>query len=301
MLTVRAIGALGVLSLAWMACAAITLALLSAAWNGGFTLIAALQWAGALLAGLQAVRIGRWLAAPPPSPEGVPLARDQAPSLYRLADRLAQRAGAPAVDAIHITPDISAAVYQRPRWAWAGPMRTTLLIGLPLVHSVSARQLGAIVAHEMGHLARQRRGAGAWGAHLRAWWHRVCERIAADGSPAARLLHGAFEDWAEADLMDAVSLSHLEEYEADRVAARVVGAALLGDALVEVAMKARFIETDYWHKVMAQAAHLPRPRIRPFRDMGMGVAAGFNEQQRSGVLRSIVLSETGQSLHPALA
>ncbi|MCB1938917.1 MAG: M48 family metallopeptidase [Rhodocyclaceae bacterium] len=302
LLTRRAIAVLGVLLGACLAALGGAVWLVVSALGGeGLTVAAALQCIGAVLLAVQAARIGSWLWVPPPPAEGVPLARTQAPALYRMADRLAVRSRAPRVDAIRISPDINAAIHQRPRWACCGPIHTTLIIGLPLVHSVSPRQLAAIVAHEMAHLARQRSGLGAWGAHLRAWWHRACERIAADNSVVARVLQGSFEAWAERDLLDAVRLNHFEEYEADRAAAAIVGVDLLGETLVEVAMKAKFIESDYWDKVMAQAAHQPRPTIRPFRDMGMGVAAGFHDLRRSGVLRSVVLSETGQQMHPTLA
>jgi Zn-dependent protease with chaperone function len=251
-------------------------------------------------AGLFLRRLAGWLRAEVPAPEGVRLDRERAPSLYRLVDRLAARVGAPRVDGIRICADMNAAIHQRPaRGAW-GRLETTLLIGLPLVHSVSPRQLAAILAHEMGHLGRQRAGWGGWGAHVRAWWHRVCERIASDDCPSAWLLARLFGPWAERELLQALRLNHLEEYEADRVAARVVGAKLLGDTLVEVAMKADFIESDYWDKIMSQAEHLPRPSMRPFRDMGMGVAAGFHALPRTGLLHSLVTAESDSTLHPTL-
>jgi len=250
--------------------------------------------------GWSAFRIYTWLVVPAPRPDGVRLDRDNAPSLYQLVDSLAERMSAPKVDRIRITADMNAAVHQRPVNGLWGAMETTLVLGLPLVHSISPKQLSAILAHEMAHLVRQRHGALAWDAHLRAWWHRVCERIASDGSASARLLTWLLTPWAEASILQALELNHLEEYEADRVAARMIGAKLLGDTLVEVAMKSEFIEGDYWEKVMAQAEHSPRPTIRPFRDMGMGVAAGFQALPQTGLLRSLISDERGGIMHPTL-
>lgn len=252
------------------------------------------------LLGWSAFRAASWLIVPAPRAEGVRLDRDNAPSLFQLVDTLADRMGAPRVDRIRITADMNAAVHQRPFKGLWGRMETTLVVGLPLVHSISPKQLKAILAHEMAHLVRQRHGALAWDAHLRAWWHRVCERIASDGSWSARLLTAVLTPWAEAGIMKALELNHLEEYEADRVAARFIGPKLLGDTLVEVAMKSEFIEGDYWEKVMAQAEHSPRPTIRPFRDMGMGVAAGFQALPQNGLLRSLISEEDGGIMHPTL-
>jgi len=302
-LTRRAAFGLGVLAALWLACVVLCsfgiYGLLFGDAKLGFeeTL---LQLGVVLVLAWSALRLHTWLMVPAPRADGVRLDRDNAPSLHQMVDNLANRMSAPKVDGIRITADMNAAVHQRPTRGLWGSMETTLVIGLPLVHSISPRQLTAILAHEMAHLVRQRQGALAWDAHLRAWWHRVCERIASDGSASARLLTFALTPWAEAGLMKALELNHLEEYEADRVASRIVGAKLLGDTLVEVAMKSEFIEGDYWEKVMAQAEHSPRPSIRPFRDMGMGVAAGFQALPQNGLLRSLISDENGGIMHPTL-
>lgn len=300
-LTRRAALGLGALVAFGLVCALVALAGAGQLLLGDMTLGSALGHAAmTLVAALLASRAWAWLVVPPPPAEGVRIERASAPSLYRLVDRIAERSGAPGVDRIRISSDMNAALHQRPVHGVWGRMETTLIIGLPLVHSVSPRQLAAIIAHEMGHLVRQRKGMLAWDAHIRAWWHRSCERLAEDERPCARLLAWAIGGAMERDLLDALHLNHLEEYEADRVAARIVGAKLLGDTLVEVAMKADFIESDYWDKVMAQAEHSPRPTIRPFRDMGMGVAAGFHALRDSGMLRSLVCEENDSLLHPTL-
>ncbi|TVT76191.1 MAG: M48 family metalloprotease [Denitromonas halophila] len=298
----RAAGALTVLALASVASVGLAVVLMIAVVPasagtpmlqiGVAGLVAALVWG--------AVRIVRWLLVPAPRAEGVRIDRHAAPALYRLLDNLAERMGAESIQTIRISSEMNAAVFQRPRWGYWGAMDTTLIIGLPLVHSVSPRQLAAILAHELAHLNRQRGGWPAWGAHVRAWWHRVCERIAAEDSWLAQWVDRGFARWAEADLMAAVRLNHLEEYEADRLAARIVGSKLLGDTLVEVAMKANFIETDYWDAVMSQAAEMPRPSLRPFRDMGMGVAAGFHAAPQHRALHSLVCEDSGLCFHPTL-
>lgn len=257
-------------------------------------------WIAALGVGGVTVRAARWLAVIGPHAAGLPLARDEAPALFQLADGLASRMRAHPVDAVHITADMNASVHQRPRWGVFGPMRTTLIIGLPLAHSVAPAQLTAILAHEMGHLARQRRGMRGWAAHWRAWWHRACDRLAEDGTLPARVLHGMLARWSAADVRDAVHLNHLEEYEADWRGARVVGAKSLGDTLIEVAMKANFIAHDYWGAVMAQANERPQPGMMPFRGMGHGVAVGFHHSPHAGSLACVVDGDASASLHPSL-
>jgi hypothetical protein len=239
-----------------------------------------------------------WLAAPAERPDGVSLPREAAPSLHRMIDRVGSRFGQPTIDGVWVTGDMNAAILQRPRWGWIGPMETHLMIGLPLTHSVSRRQFGAILAHEFAHLAFQRQGIAAWGSHLRAWWFRVLDRCIHSGMGLAPI----FEWWSTKTLPDALRLSRVEEFDADECAARVVGARLLGETLVEVALKERFLSEDYWRKVMAQSKLRPRPSIRPYREMGLGMMAGFRRPAPGADhLRSVVGEEPSpMDFHPTL-
>lgn len=241
-----------------------------------------------------------WLCSPPGVPHGIALSRDSAGSLYRLLDRMSARLGGVPVDAVWVTGDMNAAVLQRPGWGLVGPMQTHLMIGLPLVHSISESQFSAILAHEFGHLYCQRRGWAAWGCHMRAWWYRTFDACLNDLPVLSRLPF--IERWSIADVEVATRLSRLEELEADSVAALCVGAELVGETLVEVALKERFLTRDFWNKVMAQSNSQPRPTIRPYRDLGFGVMAGFRRPTEWTELPMSVFGDEdpGLELHPSL-
>lgn len=262
--------------------------------------LTALIAAGAfLVCAAAALRCLGWIMVPVDRPQGIRLPREAAPSLFRMIERVASRFGRPAIDAVWVTEDMNAAILQRPKWGWFGPMETHLMIGLPLTHSVSRRQFGAILAHEFAHLACQRQGLAAWGSHLRAWWFRTLDRCIHSGGMLAPL----FERWSDRTLPHAVHLSRLEEFDADEAAARVVGARLLGETLVEVALKERFLSEDYWRKVMAQSRLSPQPRIRPYREMGLGVMAGFRRPEPGAARIDHLFSHEASTVdfHPTLA
>jgi len=296
-LTWRAAWGLVVL-LAWFA--ALVAGAAGALWFAHDTVTAghwlpALTWSGvAALCVALAWRLGGCLFAANPPPVGVPLTRELAPSLYALVDQVGADFDDVRVDTIWITGDINAAVLQRPRRGLLGRMETHLLIGLPLAHSVSERQLGAILAHEFGHLACQRRALAAWGCHLRAWWFRVTDNCIV----RCPLLGALLDRVTRADVCEAQTLSRIEEFEADRMAARTVGAPLLAQTLVEVAAREQFLRCDYWVKVMAQCTQRPRPTVRPYRDMGLGMVAGFLPSADRG--EWVPDDVEGDGLHPTL-
>lgn len=243
----------------------------------------------------------RWLFCRVPEPNGVRLERDAAESLYRTIDKVARRTGGGGIDHIHITGEMNAAIVQRPRWGLVGPMQTYLQLGLPLVHSVSGRQLNAILAHECAHLALQRKGLKAWGCHMRSWAFRVMEQLV-DGLPfLPHLVHRQFNAFA----VSGARLARLEEFEADQAAARIVGAPLVAQTLVEVSLRERFLSDDFMCRVMAQSGSLRSPAIRPYREMAVGMAAGFRwpdvDGGRLGVRSLTGSEEIESSLHPPLS
>lgn len=292
--------ALGALALMWMGAAMHSgFAAFDTLYDGDWMVVSAWLLL-ALACGCAGLYCLGWLYAPPGVPLGITVERESARSLYRLLDRMSARLGGVHVDTVWVTGDMNAGVLQRPRWGLIGPMRTHLLIGLPLVHSISESQFSAILAHEFGHLYAQRRGWGAWGCHMRAWWYRTFDACLNDLPVLSRL--PLIERLSASDIEMASRLSRLEELEADSVAALCVGAELVGETLVEVALKERFLTRDFWNKVMAQSASRPRPTIRPYRDLGFGVMAGFRRPTEWTEFPMSVFADEdpGLELHPSL-
>ena len=233
-------------------------------------------------------------------PAGVCLPRQAALPLYAKVDRMARRFRMHSVDAIWITSELNASVLQRPRWGLVGRMENHLLLGLPLVYAVSDRQLSVILAHEFAHLATQRKGMDAWARHCIGWWFRITDAIVEASVP---VLSRTVDGRSRENVLRAARLSRLEELEADNHAAQVVGAQRVGESLVELALKQRFLDGDYWRRVLSQSARLPYPRIRPYRDMAVGMAAGFRPPSAEDIdaWRSLLRAGGGSDagfLHP---
>lgn len=253
------------------------------------------MWVGAMLVmALAAVGLLNALSTGVPVAEGVRLPRAVAPDLFALLDELAAQTAVAPVHVVRITGEINAAVMQRPALNLVGPLRTELLVGLPLVHSVSPEQFAAVLAHEFGHLAAQRRGRDGWSAHVRAWWARILNAVIDDEVGDGSWLDRA----AERYFLDMQRLARMEEFEADAVAARLVGAELVGETLVELSRKAHFLEHDYWPRVQALRSSDAGSRVRPFREMGHGVLAGY--AQAAAACADVVegVRDRRHDLHP---
>ncbi|WP_168735347.1 M48 family metallopeptidase [Pseudothauera rhizosphaerae] len=263
-------------------------------WEAGAPQTRAAWWLGALAALFGVRHVLGLSLLPVPGPRGIPLSHEAAGALRYRIDEVGRRLSVPPLDGVWITDEMNAAVLQR---FSRGRIETHMMIGLPLAHCLSRRQFLAVLAHEFGHLVTQRQGFGARGACLRAWWLRVAEGVATRHPALAPWLDRRFRRYT----LGMLRLSRLEEFEADAVAARLVGRRLLGEALIEVSEKDRFLREDYWPKVLAQCESAPEPCIRPYRDMGLGVAAGFHAHSvlHAGFCGSE--AEDAGALHPTPA
>jgi len=303
LLTLRATLCIGLLTAA-LAGSLLSGLMLLHALDGASTGAAAVALATLLAVAGVGVRLSRWLWVPTPDCAGIVLPDALAPGFRRRIDRLCARLGARRIDRVLATPEVNAAVVCRPAFGLFGPMRTTLLLGIPLAHCLTPQQLSAVLAHELAHLSAQRGRRGAWAAHLRTWWLRCFDRIDEDDGALARAARRVFARTARTDLEQSVQLSRLDEFEADALAARAVGAPALAGALIDLAMKDRFLTENYWTKVMEQARSNRRPRIRPFREMGLGMQVGFVRDDALADLDHLlgVRADTAAfDTHPALA
>jgi len=93
-----------------------------------------------------------WVKIPPPT--GSEIRAGQAPQLFAMIEELCGRLEAPHFHTVLVTDDFNAGVVQAPRLGVFGWHRNYLLIGLPLMKSLSVEQFKAVLAHEFGHLAK---------------------------------------------------------------------------------------------------------------------------------------------------
>jgi hypothetical protein len=94
---------------------------------------------------------------------------------------------------------------QQPRLGVFGWQKNHLLLGLPLLDSLSPEELRAVLAHELAHLSAQHGRFGAWIYRLRVSWEKVFEslRKTAREGISLRPIVTKFIEWFSAALQRA--------------------------------------------------------------------------------------------------
>lgn len=242
-----------------------------------------------------------WVTFPPP--QGIRLTRAQVPHLFALVEELTAKLQAPRFHTILLVQDFNAAVVQTPRLGIFGWQKNYLLLGLPLMQSLSLEQFKAVLAHELGHLSGNHARFAGWIYRLRHTWLQIYQRFNEGNQEGAGVLFNTFLNWYwPAFNAYSFTLARMNEYEADRCAAQLAGARSAAEALVNVDLKSRFLANSFWRDINGQASHLPDPPGNTYSLMLAALHSPIPEEQGSQWLEQGLAEKTSnQDTHPCLS
>ncbi|MDM0043475.1 M48 family metallopeptidase [Variovorax dokdonensis] len=261
----RGVALFAALGYAWViSCLALALGVL--AWvampMGSARFSFARGWAAVFALGLLwATLRALWVRFDPP--EGVPLKREDAPRLFEALDRIRERIDGPPVHHVYLDNDFNASIRQVPRFGFLGGAVNHLNIGLPLLMALDRRRLLSVLAHEYGHLRGNHGRLSAWIYRTRLSWLKLDESLQRSEGVMALASRAFFTWYFPRFAAKTFALARQDEYEADRVSARLLGTGVAAAALTEIAVKGHWYSEQFWATHWARAANEPEP-VGPF-------------------------------------
>lgn len=213
------------------------------------------------------------------TPKGVKLTRQEAPELFALIDELTTALKTPKFHHIILDSQLNAGVLQVPRLGilFIGWQQNYLILGLPLMQSLSPEQFRAIVAHELGHLSGNHSRFSGWIYQLRHTWFNLVNRFESNGQGGS-LLFSKFFNWYE-PFFRAYSfvLARNNEYEADRCAAELAGTHNAAQALINLEIKSHYLQENFWRNFYKQEVNNPEPPDNTITKMVQELAEPISE------------------------
>ncbi|ROR41863.1 M48 family metalloprotease [Diaphorobacter sp. C33] len=201
----------------------------------------------------------RALWVPRSPPHGVQITAREAPALFDALERIRRKIKGPPIHEVYLDDDFNASIRQEPRWGVLGGARNQLTLGLPLLMALDKKRLLAVLAHEYGHLRGDHGRFAAWIYRTRLSWHRLHEGMQDDAGPMA-VATRAFLDWYWPRFAaKTFALARQDEYEADRIAARLLGQDEVAAALTEVEIKGAWLGEQFWRQHWQGALSQPLP------------------------------------------
>jgi Zn-dependent protease with chaperone function len=262
------------------------------------TLLILVGWA--LLALIYLVLRTMWVRLEPP--QGRALSGRECPELFNLIEDLRVKGKTPRVDRVIVTGDFNAAIVQHPRFGIFGGTRNCLILGLPLMQSLSEAEFRAVVAHEFGHLCGAHGHFGAWIYRLRTGWARLLSALQAQNHWGAALFTRFFSWYAP--LFSAYSFvqARQQEYEADRMSVAAVGRDATASALLRVNTQGEFLGDTFWPNILKHADSEPTPTVSPFSMLGASLKLRDPTATPERSLAKALAQRTGYGdTHPCLS
>ena len=240
-----------------------------------------------------------------PAPKGREVSASEAPVLHQRLQELRLQLNSLPLHKVLIVSEYNAAVVQSPRWGVLGWWRNYLILGLPLMETLSEKEFCAVIAHEFAHLSRSHGRFTHWVYRLRRVWDQVFQKLQApqEGEISMRILRMKFIRWFWPRFnAHAFALSRANEYEADALAASVTSIASMRSALVRLDVNGRHVEKTFWRELWVLSASQPQPPECVFAKLcdSVRALAGTSDAERweSEALRQLT---TNADTHPCLS
>jgi len=200
------------------------------------------------------------------APQGAVLTAADAPALFEALARIRKKTKGPAIDHVLLDSSFNASISQLPRYGLFGGATNYLTIGLPLLLAIDRPRFLAVMSHEYGHLRGGHGQFAAWIYRTRLSWMKL-EHGMRDDSGVVAAATQAFLRWYFPRFMaKTFALARQDEYEADRIAGKLLGPDVAGAALTEIAIRGRWLSAEFWPLHWGSAVHNPLP-VGPFAAM----------------------------------
>ncbi|KJF72859.1 M48 family metalloprotease [Agrobacterium arsenijevicii] len=199
---------------------------------------------------------------PPPVSDGILLEPGEVPALAGELERLRLACDAPAFTAVYINAELNASIYQT--GSRAGQPQHVLVLGLPLLGLLTAKQAAAVVTHEYAHISRLHGHFARWAYVARQRWAALGELHERNHRLITAPLR-LFLSWYVPRMMrETLEFSRRCEIVADAQAIAVCGSDIAFEAEVALTLRQKAMSSQFWPGIFARAGNDDIARIQPF-------------------------------------
>ena len=234
------------------------------------------------------------------APDGVEITAVEAPALFDALERIRRKIKGPHIHHVYLNDEFNACIRQQPRYGLLGGAVNHLTIGLPLLMALDRQRFLAVLGHEYGHLRGDHGRFAAWIYRTRMAWMRMHQGLGDDGNVVAAASNAFMRWYLPRFAARSFALARQDEYEADRIAGRLVGREVAAAALIEIEVRGTWMERHFWERHWSKAADHPVP-VGPYRSLRKRLArmpepAFANDALRQALKRLSNVDDT----HPGL-
>jgi len=166
---------------------------------------------------------------------------------------------------------------------------------------LSPEQFRAVLAHELGHLWGAHSRLAGWLYRVRQTWRELIQSQAAERHWGAFVFRDFFSWYVPFFNAYSFVQARAQEYEADRGAARWVGAATAADTLISLELKGTYLHAIFYPGFYKRAEHQAEPPATFFTEMAQALGAPLGPGAARQWLNQVLAMKTDNvDTHPCL-
>jgi hypothetical protein len=234
------------------------------------TLNDALDWKTAsiwllvtIVAGLVTLRATRVKAN---TPAGLTLTEDKAPELVKTVQQFSAHFKRPVIHKIVITGSYELDIVKTPKWPLPVWTTNTMIIGLPVLQSLTRKQFECMVARRIGQFSKRENPLTNWLYQLRQVWQQYNRLYARQNDFGIEPLKWFFAVYAPLYQATSVFAARRDELNADTYAMGLYHDEEVREMVTADAVCRSYLQNRYWPAVYKIAAidkkSLPTPHAR---------------------------------------
>ncbi|MBN4079316.1 hypothetical protein JYT26_01620 [Beggiatoa alba] len=202
-----------------------------------------------------------------PRTQGLKLSRQQVPELFELVAGVGKFTLQPAVRNIVLTGQYELRIEQTPRFGFPFCSNNTLVLGLPMLQTLSEEQFRCELMHRLSQYASGRFRPSHWVFRTRLLWRRYLDALTKNkrfGDFPIRWFFAVYTPLFELLTLPAV---RADELAGDSTVLEWVNDRDYFDALMSSTFASLFLEGHYWRQVYQTALKNSKSALTPFADL----------------------------------
>ena len=202
-----------------------------------------------------------------PRVSGLKLSKDLAPDLYALIERLRKYASQPSIRNIVLTDQYELRIEETPRLGYPFGTSNTLVIGMPLLQTLSEEQFRGELLRRMSQYSSGQFRFTHWLFRTRLLWRRYSDALARRNRLAEMPMRWFFSLYAPLFEVLTLPATRMDELAGDSAVLEWMNDRDYFETVKSSTIAEIFLQAHYWRKVHKLSLKNPTVKINPFTEL----------------------------------
>jgi Zn-dependent protease with chaperone function len=233
-------------------------------------------------------------------PGGRPVTNDEEPQLVHLIEKIQSQHNAPAIHRIRITEKFNIRIIRTPKNGYPFAFTNTLLIGLPLMQSLSPEELNTAIVREISHIKNIYRRTSGWFFFLRQTWCQYRIAHQEKWNPQNIIMRVFFAWYSPLFKMLSQNAARIEELHADSYTQKYIDKVTLFEMIATAGISEYYLNNNFWPHLYNKAYKHKTPPYLPYASIETNLHTKLDSETAETWLEKSINSNDSHTDIPSL-